>query len=76
MPLLYPGRHGRDRVGRGDTPNAFCIAPNTSSMALKDAVETAMKDDLSLYPKDRELAASGFVGAIVFKAFPCGRQQE
>jgi hypothetical protein len=63
-------------LARGDTPNAFCIAPDTSSMALEDAVETAMKDDLPLHPKDRELSASGFVGAIVFKAFPCEKRQE
>lgn len=55
----------------GDTPNAFCIAPDTSSVALAEAVETALKDDLSIAPKDRSLAAAGFVSAIVFKKFAC-----
>jgi hypothetical protein len=62
-------------LAAGDTPNAYCIAPGTSSIALAEAVEAVLKDDLSVFPKDRELAASGFVSAVVFRAFPCGRQQ-
>jgi hypothetical protein len=43
-------------------------------MALADAVETALKDDLSSHPKDRNIAVATFVGAIIFKAFPCERR--
>jgi hypothetical protein len=61
-------------LGPGDTHNPYCIAPNTSSMALADAVEAALRDDLSNFPKDRKIAAASFVGAVVFRAFPCQRQ--
>ena len=61
-------------LGAIDQHNPYCIAPNTSSTALTGAVEPALKDDLSHFPKDRNIAAAAFVGAVLFKAFPCERQ--
>jgi hypothetical protein len=52
-------------------PAGFCIAPDLSSVALMEAVEKAIKDDLTLFPKDRDLAASGFIGTVVKDSFPC-----
>ena len=62
-------------LGAINTPNPYCFAPNTSTMALADTVETALKDDLSSHPKDRSIAAATFVRAIIFKAFPCTSQR-
>jgi hypothetical protein len=58
-------------AGVAKAPASFCIAPDISSVELMDVVEKAINNDLTLFPKDRDLAASGFIGAVINDAFPC-----
>lgn len=48
-----------------------CVPENTSGSALELAVKMRMGQDLMVFPEDRKLDASGFVGAIIIKTFPC-----
>jgi hypothetical protein len=48
-----------------------CVPPNASSFALEFAVKRTLGEDLMLFPNDRKLDASGFVGAAIIKTFPC-----
>ena len=48
-----------------------CVPVNTSSYALELAVKMKMGEDLMVYPDDRKVDASGFVGAIIVTTFPC-----
>lgn len=48
-----------------------CVPENTSSPALELAVKMKMGQDLMVFPDDRKLDASGFVGAIIVNTFPC-----
>jgi hypothetical protein len=57
--------------GRKTVGGPLCIAEGVSSVRLRDAVVTAMAADVSAFPKDRSLAAAGFVAAAAMKAFPC-----
>jgi len=48
-----------------------CIPENISAPAIELAVKMKMGQDLMVYPDDRKLDASGFVGAILTSTFPC-----
>lgn len=48
-----------------------CIPENTSGSTLELAVKMKMGQDLMVFPDDRKLDASGFVGAILISTFPC-----
>ena len=57
-----------DGKTRGGRP---CVPENISGSALELAVKMKMGQDLMVFPDDRKLDASGFVGAIIVKTFPC-----
>ena len=48
-----------------------CVPENISGSALELAVKMKMGQDLMVFPDDRKLDASGFVGAIIINTFPC-----
>jgi hypothetical protein len=52
----------------------FCIPDDLSSRTMETIVKQAVGQDLMLFPADRDLEASGFVGAAIQKAFPCDRR--
>jgi hypothetical protein len=52
----------------------FCIPDDLSSPAMEMIVKVAIGQNLMLFPADRDLEASGFVGAAIQKAFPCNRR--
>ena len=62
------GMNNADGKTRGGRP---CVPENTSGLALELAVKMKMGEDLMVFPDDRKLDASGFVGAIIIKTFPC-----
>lgn len=49
----------------------FCIPGGVPLITLESLIEKAIKEDLMLYPADRDLAAVGLVRAAVQKAYPC-----
>lgn len=53
----------------------YCIPDDLSAGAMELAVKLAIGQDLMVFPKDRDLEASGFVGAALIKAFPCGKSK-
>ena len=57
-----------DGKTRGGRP---CVPENISGSALELAVKMKMGEDLMVFPDDRNLDASGFVGAIIVNTFPC-----
>ena len=50
-----------------------CVPENLSASAIELVVKMKMGQDLMVFPDDRKLDASGFVGAILVSAFPCRR---
>ena len=56
---------GKTKAGRP------CVPANTPDSALELAVKMKMGQDLMVFPDDRKLDASGFVGAIIVTTFPC-----
>jgi len=53
----------------------YCIPDDLSAAAMELAVKLAIGQDLMVFPKDRNLEASGFVGAALIKAFPCAKRK-
>src|SRR5271167_4004943 len=49
----------------------LCVPANTSGSVLELAVKMKMGQDLMIFPDDRKLEASGFVGAMLTATFPC-----
>ena len=49
----------------------YCIPDDLSATAMELAVKLAIGQDLMVFPADRDLEASGFVGGALIKAFPC-----
>jgi len=48
-----------------------CVPADTSSSTLEMAVKMKLGEDLMMFPDDRKIDASGFVGAVLLKTFPC-----
>ena len=48
-----------------------CVPDDTSGASLELAIKMKMGQDLMVFPDDRKLDASGLVGAILIKTFPC-----
>ena len=48
-----------------------CVPENASASALELAVKMKLGQDLMVFPNDRKLDASGLVGAILIRTFPC-----
>ena len=53
----------------------YCIPDDLSAAAMELAVKLAIGQDLMIFPADRDLEASGFVGAALMKSFPCAKQK-
>jgi hypothetical protein len=53
----------------------YCIPDDLSAAAMELAVKLAIGQDLMVFPADRDLEASGFVGAALIKAFPCTKRK-
>jgi hypothetical protein len=49
----------------------FCIPGGITASAMEFATKKAIGEDLMFYPADRDLAAAGFVAAVMQKSFPC-----
>ena len=62
------GMNIADRKTQGGRP---CVPENISGSALELAVKMKMGQVLMVFPDDRKLDASGFVGATIVKSFPC-----
>jgi hypothetical protein len=52
----------------------FCIPDDLSSQTMVMIVKQSIGQDLMVFPADRDLEASGFIGAAMQKAFPCDRR--
>jgi len=50
-----------------------CVPDNVSGSALEYLVKMKLGEDLTVFPDDRKLDASGFVGAVLLDKFPCRR---
>lgn len=48
-----------------------CVPEDLSASAIELAVKIKLGQDLMVYPDDRNLEASGVVGAILVSTFPC-----
>jgi len=48
-----------------------CVPEDTPAFSMELIVKKTIGEDLMFYPKDRDLYASGFVGASLIKAYPC-----
>ncbi len=48
-----------------------CIPDDLSGAAIELVVKMKLGEDLMVFPDDRKLDASGFVGAILVSNFPC-----
>ena len=48
-----------------------CVPSGMDSAAIELAVKMKMGQDLMVFPDDRKLEATGFVGAILISTFPC-----
>lgn len=48
-----------------------CVPENISGSALELVVKMKMGQALMVFPDDRKLDASGFIGAILINNFPC-----
>ncbi|MGH9501733.1 MAG: Rap1a/Tai family immunity protein [Terriglobales bacterium] len=48
-----------------------CIPDDLSASAIELAVKMKLGEDLMVFPDDRKLDASGFVGGILYSTFPC-----
>jgi hypothetical protein len=53
----------------------YCIPGDLSTAAIELAVKPAIGQHLMVFPADRDLEASGFVGAALIKAFPCDKRK-
>ena len=62
------GMNIADGKTKGGRP---CVPEDMSSSALELAVKLKMGQVLMVYPDDRNLDASGFVGAAIISTFPC-----
>ncbi len=49
----------------------FCLPEGLSSTEMTLAVKQKIDEDLEVYPADGQLAAAGFVLAVMVKTFPC-----
>ena len=50
-----------------------CVPDDTSGPALESAVKTTIRQVLIAHPNDKQLDASGAIGAILVTKFPCQR---
>lgn len=57
-----------DGKGMGARP---CIPKKTSAEVLEEAVKLSLAEDLTRVPSDRNVYASGIIGEIMVKVFPC-----
>jgi hypothetical protein len=57
-----------DGKGVGARP---CIPKNTSAEVLEEAVKLSLAEDLTWVPSDRNVYASGIIGEVMVKMFPC-----
>jgi hypothetical protein len=48
-----------------------CVPDKLSASAIELAVKMKLGEDLMVFPDNRKLDASGFVGAILVSTFPC-----
>jgi hypothetical protein len=52
----------------------FCIPDGIASSQMEFVVKKAIGQDLMFYPKDRDLAAAGFIGAAIMKQWPFSKE--
>lgn len=48
-----------------------CLPEGTSASSIELAVKIKLGQDLMVYPEDKKLDASGVLGAIFSKTYPC-----
>ena len=50
----------------------LCVPAGVSGTQMVLLLKSKMDADLALYPKDADLAAVGFVAAVMVRQYPCG----
>jgi len=53
---------------RGRRP---CVPATTSAESLQQTIKSKLDEDLAAVPGDKNLVASGIIGGIVARAYPC-----
>ena len=53
---------------RGRRP---CVPATTSAESLQQTIKSKLDEDLTAVPSDKNLVASGIIGGIVARTFPC-----
>jgi hypothetical protein len=53
---------------RGRRP---CVPATTSADSLQQTIKSKLDEDLTAVPSDKNLVASGIIGGIVARTFPC-----
>jgi len=60
------------RMTRGNAATGTpCVPADISAETLEQTVKARLAEDLAKRPADRDLEASGFIGAVLLSAFPC-----
>jgi Rap1a immunity proteins len=65
---IVVGLNIADGKGMGARP---CIPNKFSAEVLEEAVKSSLAEDLTRVPTDRNVYASGIIGGIMAKVFPC-----
>jgi hypothetical protein len=65
---IVVGLNIADGKGMGARP---CIPNKFSAEVLEEAVKSSLAEDLTRVPSDRSVYASGIIGGIMVKVFPC-----
>ena len=60
-----------NRVERKDKDKPYCVPDELPVSAMEFLVKMRMGEDLVMFPQDSELAAAGFVMAIIQIQYPC-----
>lgn len=53
----------------------ICVPEGVSGTQMVLLLKSKMDADLTLYPKDTELAAVGFVAAVMIRQYPCSTKK-
>lgn len=62
---------GMDIADGKASAGRMCLPDNTPASAIELAVKMKLGQDLAVFPNDRKMDASGFVGAALVSTFPC-----
>jgi Rap1a immunity proteins len=55
---------------------SLCVPPDMTSEEMKLVFIRVAKNDFALFPEDKQLLASGLVGGIMARQFPCQKRPQ